>query len=198
MTDPYDLIRRMAWELDDYVQLLTGSGHESHALAVEARNLLVAEPKTPPLPPDYIDAEHTGADRQMLEAFYAACRSEGGTTDEITLRGLRAVLAQPVPPPPHEPPVEGEVAELVARLGWIACQLGDINWQDDFETITRVADLLKRQQQMADLAADAVSALRYIEQQHGRLYGVGFNRVYEKADRLLPAHSLQWNQLNDL
>jgi hypothetical protein len=58
------------------------------------------------LPPDYIDPEHTGRDREMLEAFYKACRSEGGTADEITLRGLKAVLArwgrpaiQPVPAP---------------------------------------------------------------------------------------------------
>jgi hypothetical protein len=35
----------------------------------------------------------------MLEIFYRACRSEGGTADEIHLRGLKAVraLAQPEP-----------------------------------------------------------------------------------------------------
>ena len=33
---------------------------------------------------------------------------------------------------------------------------------------------------LRDLAADAVSGLRYIEQQHGRLYGVGWDRVYDK------------------
>ena len=43
---------------------------------------------------------------------------------------------------------------------------------------------------MEDLAADAVSALRYIEAGHGRLYGVGWDRVYEKADRLHPFHAL--------
>jgi hypothetical protein len=59
------------------------------------------------LPRDYIDPEHSGLDRQMLETFYLACRAEGGTADEIHLRGLKAVLAeaalaQPravVPPP---------------------------------------------------------------------------------------------------
>lgn len=69
--------------------------------------------------------------------------------------------------------------------------------------LTRIADLLaqrhqplqpvavsERLQQMEDLAADAVSALRYIEAQHGRLYGVGWDRVYEKADRLQPSHGL--------
>ena len=51
------------------------------------------------LPPGYIDAEHTGHDREMLEIFNRACRSEGGTADEIHLRGLKAVraLAQPEP-----------------------------------------------------------------------------------------------------
>lgn len=44
------------------------------------------------LPPDYIDPEHTGNDREMLKVFYTTCQSEGGTADEIHLRGLRAVL----------------------------------------------------------------------------------------------------------
>jgi hypothetical protein len=38
-----------------------------------------------------------------------------------------------------------------------------------------------------DLAADAVAGMRYIEQSHGRLYGVGWDRVYKKADFLKPA-----------
>ena len=48
----------------------------------------------------------------------------------------------------------------------------------------------ERLQQMEDLAADAVAGLRYIEQSHGRLYGVGWDRVYKKADRLKPAQAL--------
>jgi hypothetical protein len=48
----------------------------------------------PPLPPDYIDLEHQGQDRELLEAFYGACKAEGGTSDEIHLRGIRAVLAR--------------------------------------------------------------------------------------------------------
>jgi len=52
------------------------------------------EPPTelPVLPPGYIDFEHTGQDREILDAFYRACNSEGGTADEIHLRGIRAVL----------------------------------------------------------------------------------------------------------
>jgi hypothetical protein len=45
------------------------------------------------LPPDYIDSEHTGNDRELLEVFYRACLSEGGSADEIHLRGLKAVIA---------------------------------------------------------------------------------------------------------
>jgi hypothetical protein len=49
--------------------------------------------------PEYIDPEHTGTDRTLLELFYSACQSEGGTADEVTLRGLRAVLAKYGPTP---------------------------------------------------------------------------------------------------
>ena len=42
---------------------------------------------------DFIDPEHTGRDRELLRTFYEACHADGGTADEITLRGIRAVLA---------------------------------------------------------------------------------------------------------
>jgi hypothetical protein len=51
------------------------------------------------LPPDYIDPEHKGRDLELLEAFYRACQSEGGTADEVALRGLKAVLALAQPEP---------------------------------------------------------------------------------------------------
>ena len=54
-----------------------------------------------PLPADYIDPEHTGADRELLRVFYRAGMSEPGTADESYLRGLKAVLrgfrAEPIP-----------------------------------------------------------------------------------------------------
>ena len=53
--------------------------------------------------------------------------------------------------------------------------------------LLRPIPVSERLQQMEDLAADAVAGLRYIEQSHGRLYGVGWDRVYEKADRHKPA-----------
>lgn len=66
------------------------------------------------LPPNYIDPEYQGEDLELLQTFYAACRAEGGTADEIHLRGLRAVLAaRPTSP---ATPLEGEVAELVKWL----------------------------------------------------------------------------------
>jgi hypothetical protein len=109
----------------------------------------------------------------------------------------RAALAQPVPVG------EGEVGELVS---WLRENAEDERQMCESTNraslnLDRAADLLaqrhpapvpvsERLQQMEDLAADAVSALRYVEQSHGRLYGVGWDRVYEKADRLLPAHAL--------
>ena len=54
--------------------------------------LLPALATPPPLPPDYIDSEHQGEDRKLLEAFYGAWQLKG-TTDERVLRSIRAVLA---------------------------------------------------------------------------------------------------------
>jgi hypothetical protein len=45
------------------------------------------------LSPGYIDPEHQGQDLEMLQAFYLACGAEGGTADEIHLRGIKAALA---------------------------------------------------------------------------------------------------------
>jgi hypothetical protein len=54
----------------------------------------------PPLPANYIDPEHQGEALELLQTFYQACNAEGGTADEIHLRGLRAVLAaHPAAPP---------------------------------------------------------------------------------------------------
>ena len=62
----------------------------------------------PPLAPNYIDPEHHGEDRELLQVFYAACNAEGGTADEIHLRGIRAVMAACATPPP-EPPTDEEL-----------------------------------------------------------------------------------------
>jgi hypothetical protein len=81
--------------------------------ALEAAEHFVEVPKMaptapPPLPPGYIDPEHQGDDLRLLEVFYRACYAEGGTADEIHLRGIRAVLAAGPATPPAPEPGEGE------------------------------------------------------------------------------------------
>ena len=69
------------------------------------------------LPSNYIDREHTGQDRELLEAFYRACAAEGGTADEIHLRGIKAVLAAcSAAPPSPEPGPSDEQIEDAAKL----------------------------------------------------------------------------------
>lgn len=45
------------------------------------------------LPPGYIDDSIQGDDRKLLEIFHGAELSEGGSADEVILRGIKAVLA---------------------------------------------------------------------------------------------------------
>lgn len=96
------------------------------------------------LPSIYVDSEHTGCDREILEAFYVACRSEGGTADEIHLRGLHAVLARfggrPAPAP------AGAVADSVAVLEREAeaAEQGNL-WMAPSE-LRQAATLLRQQQ----------------------------------------------------
>lgn len=53
------------------------------------------------LPTDYIDTSITDpCDRSLLEVFHRACNSEGGSADEVILRGLKAVLATTTTPAP--------------------------------------------------------------------------------------------------
>jgi hypothetical protein len=61
----------------------------------------------------------------MLEAFYKACRSEGGAADEIHLRGLKAVLSRwgrptikPVSMAERLPGPEGLTDEELKQLAW--------------------------------------------------------------------------------
>jgi hypothetical protein len=70
------------------------------------------------LPPGYIDPEHKDQDRELLEVFYRACCSEGGTADEIHLRGLKAVLAL-AQPEPEWPSVE-TMAQIVYENAMLA------------------------------------------------------------------------------
>lgn len=113
-------------------------------IAIRARSALAAEPQGegPALPPGYIDVEHTGADRDMLEVFYSACRGEGGTADEIHLRGIRAVLSRYG----HQPalPAEGEVGELVLSLRETAAKLDDDCYHASARIMRSAATLLQQ------------------------------------------------------
>jgi hypothetical protein len=44
-------------------------------------------------------------------------------------------------------------------------------------------------EEVKELAYDAVSGMKYIEYFNGRLYGVGWDRVFEKADKIFPLKS---------
>jgi hypothetical protein len=81
--------------------------------ANEAQRLLLTKgrPAAPPaLPPGFVDPEHQGESAKLLEIFYQACQAEGGTSDEIHLRGIRAVLAAcpAAPPAPEVGEMEGQ------------------------------------------------------------------------------------------
>jgi len=72
---------------------------EDYPLFERARAALATPPpetptELPVLPPGYIDSEHTGQDREILDAFYRACNLAltQETTDKINLRGIHAVL----------------------------------------------------------------------------------------------------------
>jgi hypothetical protein len=92
------------------------------------------------LPPNYIDPNHSEEDRILLETFYLACQAEGGTSDEVILRGIKAVLA---------PAAESEVAELVAWLretGQLLSRRPDIQCRVELCLFDRAADLLLQQE----------------------------------------------------
>ena len=107
------------------------------ALIKRARTALAQPEQAGELPPGYIDSGHSDLNRELLEAFYLAAQNEGGTADEIHLRGIQAAIAldrsrrAPVQPvadqwTPRAPMArmqpqtvtlaDVEVAELVAAL----------------------------------------------------------------------------------
>ena len=115
-----------------------------------------------PLPPDYIDHEHQGDDREMLETFYGACSAEGGTVDEITLRGIKAVLAaRPAAPAAPEAQRDAVIAAVTEALGhaydclrvWEAWSVGTMD-QDDFALVAEDSD------RVAEIADAAIEAMR--------------------------------------
>jgi hypothetical protein len=92
-------------------------GHVKHARKVAAMHNQNGPGCAPPaLPANYIDPEHQGEALELLQTFYQACNAEGGTADEIHLRGIHAVLAaRPTTPPAQGPAPDSPAEALTAR-----------------------------------------------------------------------------------
>jgi hypothetical protein len=117
--DAYDCTRVWeAWQVgtmgpDDFE--LVAEDEERVAAIADAAIEALRPATPPPLPSNYIDPEHQGEELELLQTFYRACQAEGGTADEIYLRGIRAVLsASPAAPPAPEPynPTKDEVMDM--------------------------------------------------------------------------------------
>ena len=118
----------------------------------------------------------------------------------------RALLAQPVAEGPTDEEIE-EWADACSEApleemdpevhGWRRCFTAKEFSETIRAAIARFGrptpqpvPYTERLQAVEALAADAVSGLRYIEQTHGRLYGVGWDRVFDAAAKFLPANAL--------
>lgn len=107
---------------------------------------VTGQPSNEEIPAGFIDPEHCGLDREMLATFYSACRGEGGTADEIHLRGLHAVLVRWGNPVPQSP-AEGEVSKLVQHLHHAAEVDGWNGASPEWcQSMLRAAELLQRQE----------------------------------------------------
>jgi hypothetical protein len=87
------------------------------------------------LPHGYIDPGHSDADRELLEAFYLAARSEGGTADEIHLRGIQAAIALALSRAPVQA-ADGEVGEPAAWICPAEPYWDGREWQPQWQTTT--------------------------------------------------------------
>ena len=152
MTD----FRALCAELLDWAEVTAAHYIQLPDVLLRARAALADEPPEPippaALPEGYIDPEHSGDDRALLQTFYSACQAEGGTADEVTLQGLRAVLARwgtSNLTQTRLSPADGEVADVVR---WLKARAG-IPASPDFPAVaaylTRAAELLERQAPVA-------------------------------------------------
>ncbi len=161
-TDFYAALQKLLNEVHD---LRLEAGNPSLRSAVTEARAALAEQPVMPTDEEIMEL----MPRQMHEDLAAAARAMAGQagTDNRNVTGMMRIIL-------NRHAVDLARAVL-ARWGNPAPQPVPVS---------------ERLQQMEDLAADAVAGLRYIEQSHGRLYGVGWDRVYKKADRLKPAHAL--------
>jgi hypothetical protein len=101
--EPEELTEQELWQIWDDID---STIPDILRAAIAADRARYGRPTSQPLPFGYIDPEHKGEDLVLLETFYRACNAEGGTADEIHLRGIRAVLATHSTP---QPPADGEL-----------------------------------------------------------------------------------------
>ena len=92
--------------------------------------------------PGYIDPEHQGQDLEMLQAFYRACGAEGGTADEIHLRGIKAALATQQAALPA--PKTGNLAEQDYNLVATIAQDMRARGVGSVAIVQHVTELMKR------------------------------------------------------
>ena len=149
---------------------------------------LAANPTPQPEPSGYIDPEHKGEDLALLETFYRACNAEGGTADEIQLRGIRAVLATHSTP---QPPADGEVAELVEWVG------KDRQWldlrRDVKDRILRIADLLERQRPQPVAVSERLPGASDCDEQGRCWWGFEGTDDYEPCWTLRKMHGIPFS-----
>ena len=59
------------------------------------------------------------------------------------------------------------------------------NWRIDRPDEWKMDEFIRKARQLEDALIDARNGMRYIRQTHGKLYGVGFDRVEEKCAKVL-------------
>jgi hypothetical protein len=166
------------------------AGEMAPVEALEDIRATLAQPEPQALTPSYIDAEHTGHDRELLETFYRACQSEGGTADEIYLRGLKAVLAQLEPPEPQDvdPWPDEELREM-----WLSQE-----WFNEGATFREFASIVRRWGRPAmDPVDDRIAELEAeLERERLRLAACGVVAMAdtpESASKARDIHQDLWS-----
>lgn len=166
--------------------------------AAQARRLCIAAnlPESSPIVNRITREAANGLSLKDVVDLIASESSEPGVSAHVsaTQRHPAPVLVAPY----------REIADLVVWLEDHSAECLELDRSEWAKSIAKAARFLhlylkaaqvpvpvsERLKQIEDLAADAVGALRYIEQVHGRFHGVGWDRVYEKAESLSPAADL--------
>jgi diadenosine tetraphosphatase ApaH/serine/threonine PP2A family protein phosphatase len=146
--------------------------------------------------------------RALCAELYAAFNTYAVDESHYDLmRRARAALAEPQPTADGEVAATGKPGLQVEPTDEELWDLWDTGFEGDFQDLRRFTRAVlarwgnypatpdrsldpipvrERLRQMEDLAADAMAGLRYIEHWHGRLSGVGWDRLHGKAMRLDP------------